>query len=307
MGVNAWLGCVIPECQPAVVNICPTMRNPFSGGGSNSGSRDQARTAFTPKQMVEKAKIAKNLGNLTEASALYQRAIKSLGENHNEVWNFAVNNLGTLIFEKGQLSEAKKFYKLAAENGYAISMFNTGYLCERLNQPEEALSWYQKASAKGHAKAKKKYEILKLTVKPKNTSSSANTSTSSKPKARVKPPTRLIKTPRDAEIIAKEWMIYFGFTDAKVTRVGRDNGIDVISSQAIGQVKFKGVKTPRDDIKKLHSDMMMNSKRGVFFSLHGYAKPAIELADVLKIALFEFDYQGVPQPINASARYLLAH
>jgi len=283
------------------------MRNPFGDKQGGQSSGDRWWREQTPKQMVESAKAAKGLGNLTEASALYQKAIKVLGDDHNEVWNFAVNNLGTLIFEKGQLSEALKFYRLAADNGYVIAMFNVGYISERLNKTDDALFWYQRAANRGHTKAKKKYDLLKSSIKPNKTAGSTKASAPSSPRVKIKPASRLIKTPRDAEIVAREWMVYFGFTDAKVTRVGRDNGIDIISSQAIGQVKFKGVKTPRNDIKTLHSDMMINSKRGVFFSLHGYAKPAIELADQLKIALFEFDYQGVPQAVNASARYLLAH
>ncbi len=283
------------------------MRNPFGSKPGSGSAGEQAWRRQTPKQMVEAAKAAKALGNLSEASALYQKAIRTLGENHNEVWNFAVNNLGTLIFEKGQLGEALKFYRLAANNGYVIAMFNVGYISERLNHLDDAIFWYQKAALKGHVKAKKKHDYLKSTVKPNKPTESSKTKTHTTSSNKVKPVSRLIKTPRDAEIVARDWMIYFGYSDAKVTRVGRDNGIDIISSQAIGQVKFKGVKTPRDDIKKLHSDMMMSSKRGVFFSLHGYAKPAIELADQLKIALFEFDYQGVPQAANSSARYLLAH
>jgi tetratricopeptide (TPR) repeat protein len=277
------------------------------GSESKGPGAGQGSHPLTAKQLVEAAKKSKGLGRNAEASKLYQQAIKLLGPEHNQIWNVAVNNLGTLIFEEGNLSEALKFYELAANNEFVTAMFNAGILFEKLDKKYDASYWYQKAASKGHTGASKKYDSLLRQMYPEKYMSTAKNNPLTERHQRTKPTTRLIKTPRDAELIAQEWMIYFGFSDSKVTRVGPDNGIDIISSKAIGQVKFKGVKTPREDIKMLHSDTITNGRRGIFFSLSGYAKTAITFADQVDIALFEFDYQGVPQPVNQSARYLLAH
>lgn len=50
-----------------------------------------------------------------------------------------------------------------------------------------------------------------------------------------RPPERLIREARDAELIAAEWMRYLGFADAVATPVGADGGIDVVSARAVAQ------------------------------------------------------------------------
>ena len=44
-----------------------------------------------------------------------------------------------------------------------------------------------------------------------------------------RPKTRLIRTARDAELVAAEWMTYLGFSNVRTTPVGTDAGIDVWS------------------------------------------------------------------------------
>lgn len=280
------------------------MRNPFSGG--NERERSKAKIE-TPAQKVSRANSIKKVGQLSEAGRLYQAAIKELGENHNDVWNVAVNNLGNLILIKGDLKQAKKFYVLAAENGLVNAMFNAGHISELLNEVTEAIYWYKKAANKNHARGTMKYSELAAKQRASEADSRKTSATQSSPKLRVKPSPRLIKTPRDAELVARDWMIYFGFDDAKATRVGSDDGIDVTSSSAIAQVKFKGSKTPRDDIKLLHSSTVRLGKRGMFFSLNDYSKPAIEFANEVRIALFTFDYQGEPKAVNSTARSIVSH
>ena len=63
-------------------------------------------------------------------------------------------------------SEAYKWYKKAAEQGYAIAQFNVGVLYEKgegVSQDySEAYKWFNKAAAQGHAEAKEQLERLEL-------------------------------------------------------------------------------------------------------------------------------------------------
>lgn len=276
------------------------MRSPF--GNSRDSSRSNPEES--PSAKVKRANAAKKAGQHAEASRLYQAAIKELGENHNEVWKVAVNNLGNLILLKGDLKQARSFYELAANNGLIEAMFNAGYINELLKMNTEALYWYKKAASAGHKRAPHKVVELEPKVTVHNNSKTNQSNSQPKTPPRPKPNLRLIRTPRDAELVARDWMVYYGFDDAKATPVGSDHGIDVTSSRAIAQVKFKGSKTPRSDIQLLHSNTVTFGKRGLFFSWGGYAKPAIEFANEVRIALFMYDMQGEPQPVNETARYV---
>lgn len=72
---------------------------------------------------------------------------------------------------------------------------------------------------------------------------------------------------------------WLGFTAPRVTPVGADEGIDVTSVEAIAPVKMEGVKTGRPE-------------------------SATEWADRVEVALFRFDLQGTPEPVDAAAHRL---
>lgn len=122
-----------------------------------------------------------------------------------------------------------------------------------------------------------------------------------------RPKRRLIRNPHDAEIVAAEWMRWMGFTDAEVSPVGPDEGIDVISPTAVAQVKMKGAPTPIEDIQR-HFGVATaaRKKRSLFFSLGGYTAQAERWATKNGIALFGFDLQGVPEPQNDLPRGLFS-
>ncbi|MFJ3338637.1 restriction endonuclease [Streptomyces sp. NPDC086766] len=132
---------------------------------------------------------------------------------------------------------------------------------------------------------------------------------SSRRKATVperRPTERLIREARDAELIAVEWMRYFGFDDAAATPVGADGGIDVVSARAVAQVKMEGKPTGRPIVQQLHGVAVHEGKTGVFFSLAGYTPQARTWAQTSGTLLFRFDYQGAIEPVNAAAHELLA-
>jgi hypothetical protein len=120
------------------------------------------------------------------------------------------------------------------------------------------------------------------------------------------PAARLLRTPRDGEEAAAEWMTWMGLGHADVTQASRDGGIDVISSVAAGQVKMEMAKTTRPTLQQLFGAARADSKAAVFFSLYGYANDAVGWADHARMALFTFDFQGEPCAVNEIARKLMS-
>ncbi|MEU1465289.1 restriction endonuclease [Streptomyces sp. NPDC005727] len=120
-----------------------------------------------------------------------------------------------------------------------------------------------------------------------------------------RPAQRLIRDARDAELAAVDWMRYLGFTDAAATPVGADGGTDVIAERAVAQVKKEGSRTTRPTVQQLHGVATAKQRAALFFSMAGYTPPAIAWATQQDVALFQYDLQGTPQPINPPALRLL--
>lgn len=118
---------------------------------------------------------------------------------------------------------------------------------------------------------------------------------------------QLIRSARDAELSAADWMRQHGFPDARATGLGADEGVDVVARGAVAQVKMEGVATGRPAIQRLCGAASPRGDAALFFSLAGYTRQALEWADRAGVALFEFDYQGSVQPVSRLAETLLAH
>ncbi|WP_019927383.1 caspase, EACC1-associated type [Nocardia sp. BMG111209] len=65
----------------------------------------------------------------------------------------AMNSLGWLLEERGELREAEDWYRKAAAAGDARTMNKLGWLLERRGELREAEDWYRKAAAAGNAYA----------------------------------------------------------------------------------------------------------------------------------------------------------
>lgn len=120
------------------------------------------------------------------------------------------------------------------------------------------------------------------------------------------PGLRLIRTARDAELAAAEWMDWMGFSQVAATAPGADGGIDVVSREAVAQVKAETVPVGRPKIQQLHGVATAAGKTGVFFSLSGYTSAAKSFAESVGVALFAFDLQGKPDAVNSPAQTLLS-
>ena len=119
------------------------------------------------------------------------------------------------------------------------------------------------------------------------------------------PANRLIKTFADAESYAAEYMRFLGFADARTTPPGTDGGIDVVSGDAVAQVKMEGLPTGRPVIQALLGVASVEGKRALVFSLAGYTAQAREWADRARVACFEFAIDGSIEAANAAAENLL--
>jgi hypothetical protein len=111
----------------------------------------------------------------------------------------------------------------------------------------------------------------------------------------------LIRTPRDAEVVAAEWLRYWGFVDARTHGPGADGGVDVEAGEMVAQVKARQSKAGRPELQQLHGVVASRDKQGVFFSIGGYTEQAVAWANEVNLALFSFDYQGEPTPCNLVA------
>ncbi|MEI2268134.1 restriction endonuclease [Microbacterium sp. No. 7] len=94
-----------------------------------------------------------------------------------------------------------------------------------------------------------------------------------------------------AERLVCEWMRHLGETDAIVTQVSGDGGIDVISSTSVAQVKHQSGAVGRPDIQKLAGAALdgHTGKTKLFFSSGTYSAGAIEYANVVDVVLIRFD------------------
>jgi len=140
---------------------------------------------------------------------------------------------------------------------------------------------------------------LDLAVKAKTSQSPGRIQDSQSKKPR--PKTRLIRTARDAELVAAEWMTYLGFSNVRPTPVGTDSGIDVWSDEALAQVKAETVPTGRPKIQQHHGVCSAAGREAIFFSLAGFTPQAEKFADETHMALFGFNLAGEVEPINSPA------
>jgi hypothetical protein len=95
-----------------------------------------------------------------------------------------------------------------------------------------------------------------------------------------------------------------GFRDARRTPTGADGGIDVTAASAVAQVKMHAQPVGRPDLQRLHG--AARGCRTLFFSLESYTNEARAWADEVGMALFRFDLQGEPFPVNSVAKTIMA-
>ncbi len=109
---------------------------------------------------------------------------------------------------------------------------------------------------------------------------------------------------RDFEDVAPlvvDWMRGNGFPDAGLTEDAGVGAYDVDSANAIAEVNI-GAPPARPNVQRLDEVARSVGRRALYFSLRGFTASAVEWADNVGIALFEFDKDGDSIiPSNGSA------
>ena len=118
----------------------------------------------------------------------------------------------------------------------------------------------------------------------------------------------LISSAASAEENAARWMRFYGYEDASVTPPGPDNGLDVVGSSAVAQVKAEATKTGGEAVQRFFGAAAdgHGGKERLFFSNSGYTAKALGYADRCQIALFTFDVFGQVTPVNQRAKEIAA-
>ena len=114
-----------------------------------------------------------------------------------------------------------------------------------------------------------------------------------------------VATWQDAEHNAARWMSHWGYSDAQVTAGGADGGIDVVSSHAVAQVKFKAQQVGGPDIQRLAGAGFSHpGKQLIFFTGTSYSSNAFQVAEDASVALFTYALNGDVSAANAMAAYI---
>ena len=130
-------------------------------------------------------------------------------------------------------------------------------------------------------------------------------SRSAKIRALDKPPKMSIENWKDAEEFAEKYMRWLGFSDAKVTSEGSDEGKDVDSRQAVAQVKDMGTGVSRPMVQQLNGVAAAERKIPVFFA-RSFAATAKEWGEKHEMALFQFNLKGEVKAVSSRAKDLIA-
>jgi hypothetical protein len=106
-----------------------------------------------------------------------------------------------------------------------------------------------------------------------------------------------------AETLAEQHMRRIRFSDAAVTASGADGGLDVVSAQAVAQVKHHAAPVGAPALQQTVG-AAPSAAWVLFYALAGYTRAATEYAARAKVALFQYDTAGRVSPLNEVARFL---
>lgn len=116
----------------------------------------------------------------------------------------------------------------------------------------------------------------------------------------------IVKTSKDAELNATEAMRSWGYLDADSPMRGADGGIDVFSSKALAQVKFREKKSGRPELQNLYGARAgQTDKALMFFDAKGYSSDAVVYANQHGIGLYVYDTSGAVWSVNSHGTRLM--
>ena len=157
---------------------------------------------------------------------------------------------------------------------------------------------------KKHFESKKKYLQSKIDSLKMDIAISISKKYSGGSKRTSTVPKMDIENWEDAENFAVKYMRWLGYTDARKTRAGSDEGKDVDSSKAVAQVKDMGTGVSRPMLQQLFGVAAAEKKIPVFFA-RSYAKTAKEWGQKHGMALFQFSIRGDVKAVSTKAEQIL--
>jgi hypothetical protein len=95
---------------------------------------------------------------------------------------------------------------------------------------------------------------------------------------------------REAEFLARDWMLYLGEAGCVVSQATRDGGADVISEHFVAEVKHHASPVPPSMVQQIFGVAQAKRKTALFFALSGYSAKAIEFGNDVGMALFTYDF-----------------
>lgn len=127
----------------------------------------------------------------------------------------------------------------------------------------------------------------------------------SKNQPRSEPPPKMVVLEwSQAEELARDFLIWLGYRDARVTACGADGGVDIDSSKAVGQVKMHNKGVGRPDVQQLFGIGAAERKQPVFFAF-SYTAEATAWATTHDVPLYRFARSGEVTPATPAARALM--
>ena len=113
-------------------------------------------------------------------------------------------------------------------------------------------------------------------------------------------------SPRGAEILCSQWMVYLGFQGVKVTEFSNDGGVDIEADTAVAQVKLYEGSVGVTEIRELVGVAHVDGKTPIFFTSGSYTKEARGFADSAGVPIFRYSVeQGTLQPGNRAAEQIV--
>ena len=110
---------------------------------------------------------------------------------------------------------------------------------------------------------------------------------------------------KEAEKLARDYMRMIGFADARLTPPGPDGGIDVVSVEAVAQVKWHVAQIGSPELQALFGVAALEGKSALFFA-QKYSQEALRWGTKSKMALFRFKPSGDIEAVSSEAKRLVS-
>lgn len=111
---------------------------------------------------------------------------------------------------------------------------------------------------------------------------------------------------RQAEFLARDWMLFLGDSACQVSQATRDGGADVVSNRFVAEVKHHAAPVSPALVRQIFGVATAHGKTALFFSLSGYSSASVEFGEQVRMALFVYDFaQGTLLPKTSAAELAL--